>query len=314
MLKKEPVKSKFFSSFCLGVLIFCLLIILWGAWVRISHSGDACGSSWPSCNGQYLIDSGADIKLQTEWFHRATSGLFGILVLILCGFAFSLFPKSHPVRKISLFILFFSITEALIGAGLVLFSLTGADDSFNRVLVMNLHLTNSILLMGSLILCWRTSLGKHFSFSHRKYLLSFIFVFFLIAFFGSLSALSSSLFPSSSLWQGLALDLDPHSHWMIKLRILHPFFALLFGGAFLFYYLRLLFKQAQTKKMDAQLIFFTSCLALVLLSGFITFLFLSPTFLKLFHLLMLYLMELSFLLALEKEPFIIYKIDEKISQ
>ncbi len=291
-------KSKFFSRLCFGVLLFCLCIILWGAWVRISHSGDGCGPNWPDCQGEYLIDKTAPAKTWIEWTHRASTSVFGILVILLLLSAFIKFPKKHPVRKSSLCILFFTITEALIGAILVKFHLTGNNFSPLRVLTMNLHLINSLLLTCSLFLCWRFSFNKVFSFSHRKYFPIFILIFFVIAFFGSISALSATLFPSHSLIEGFLRDFHPDSNWLIRLRWLHPVLAILLGGGFAVYCHKF-FKNKKTGQKDKSLILFTACLGLALLSGILNLFLLSPVFLKLSHLLIVYGLAMSFLLALE---------------
>ena len=34
--------------------VFTLVVIAWGAWVRISHSGDGCGDHWPKCLGEFI--------------------------------------------------------------------------------------------------------------------------------------------------------------------------------------------------------------------------------------------------------------------
>lgn len=311
-------KNNFFSTYCFSILCFCLFIILWGAWVRISHSGDGCGQSWPSCDGQYLLEAGEKRKTWIEWIHRATSGLFGIAVLSLMIGAFFKFSLRHPVFKSSVCVLLFTVSEALIGARLVLAGLTGSNTSLARVLTMNLHLLNSLLLTGSLFICWRLSKCKNYSLSNALFYLktkSFFFIsliiFFIIVFFGSLSSLSASLLPSHSLLEGISSDFNPESHWMIRLRLLHPLLALIFGGGFLLYYflkntksergkglykIKSLFKD---RKISPQEIFIF-CLIFALLSGFLNLLLLSPVFLKLTHLLIVYLLSMSFLLTLEK--------------
>ena len=330
-------QNKIFSFCCFFVLCFCILVILWGAWVRISHSGDGCGQSWPSCQGQYLIDSGEKQKTWIEWIHRATSGLFGIMVLTLTLWSFLKFPVRHPVCKSVLCVLLFTISEALIGARLVLAGLTGNNTSPARVLTMSVHLLNSLLLVSSLFICWRYSLGKKFSFLYQtglNFYIShfgdtrekseqtmkksnqsglnkdgnrrtrfsqalFILVFLIIAFFGSVSSLSSSLFPSHSLWEGWALDFNPESPWLIRLRLLHPLLALLFGGGFLYYYF---FRNKRGRDDNRPVRFqkiFIFCLCLALLSGLMNLLLLSPVFLKLAHLFIVYLLVVSFILTLE---------------
>ena len=346
MIKHNSAKHsvKIFSRFCFGLLVFCLIIILWGAWVRISHSGDGCGVHWPDCQGQYLIHKTAPAKTWIEWTHRASTALFGLLVLLLVALAFIKFPPRHIVRKNVLYILLFTVTEALIGAGLVLFSLTGANTSFARIFVMNLHLVNSLALTACLFMCWRFSLNKVFSFSgaegggrnanassfgtegggitvsasslsstdvsspDRAYFPCFIFIFFLIAFFGSISALSSTLYPSHSLIEGFLRDFglgsssfEPGSVWLIRLRWLHPLLAVFLGGGFALYCHKF-FKNQQGHK-DKSLILFTACLGLAIVSGVLNLVLLSPVILKLSHLLIVYLLAMSFLLALEKPRF-----------
>ena len=46
--------NKGFSRFAWVVLAYNLPVILWGAYVRVSFSGDGCGANWPTCNGQVL--------------------------------------------------------------------------------------------------------------------------------------------------------------------------------------------------------------------------------------------------------------------
>ncbi len=301
-----------FSRFCFGTWLFGLLIILWGAWVRISHSGDGCGASWPSCDGQYLISLTNSAPVWIEWIHRATSGLFGLSVLCLVVAAFMKFPRGHSVRHIALLALLFTVLEALIGARLVLGELTGDHISLSRVLTMSVHLLNSLLLMGSLFICYRLSLGKiyHFRNISRIFAVGTAIVFFVIAFFGSLSALSVSIFPSVSLWQGMALDFDSGSHWLIRWRFLHPLLGIIFAGGLLVYIFSLFYSH---KVSESQIIFTDSiwrrgggssilviCLCVVFLTGSANLLLLSPVVLKLGHLLSIYLLAMSFLLLCEK--------------
>ena len=280
--------------------------------MRISHSGDGCGTHWPLCQGQYMVQEGATSKTWIEWTHRATSGLFGLGVLGLFIWALIIFPIRHAVVKTASMVLFFTITEGLLGAKLVLAGLTGSNSSLARALTMNGHLLNSLLLTSSLFICWRRALGHTFALSKNKLLV--ILGFFLIAFLGSLSALAGSLFPSMSLLSGLALDFNPDSHWLIRWRVVHPILALTLAGGFfwwLFFRDPHEFRDIQgagktnklLKKWQNKLGFnslFKIFLFLALLTGVFNLLLLSPVLLKLLHLLMVYALVLSFLFTLEK--------------
>ncbi len=262
--------------------------------MRISHSGDGCGPHWPDCSGKYIIGTAESGKTWVEWIHRATSGLFGLMVLLLSGLVFFQYPAPHPVRKTVLCVLFFTVTEALIGARLVLAGLTGSNSSPARALTMSLHLLNSLILVGSLFICWRLSLNRFCEWQNlfNKKTTSLILLFFVIAFLGSFSALAGTLFPSSSLWQGLVADFNAESPYLIRLRLWHPFLALVTGGGILFY---VLWGRPWPKPLPRPFLTLLLCLGFALLSGLLNLVLLSPVVLKLTHLLALYMLEISFL-------------------
>src|SRR5690606_20615724 len=106
--------------------------------VRATGSGAGCGSHWPTCNGQ-IIPRPEHIEMLIEFIHRLTSGLAGVVVLLLFIWAFRAYPKRHLVRKAAAFSLFFVITEGLVGAGLVLFEWVAYNDSIARVISMAVH-------------------------------------------------------------------------------------------------------------------------------------------------------------------------------
>ncbi len=294
----------FFSGLCFSTWVFCLLVILWGVWVRVSHSGDSCGTNWPDCNGVFFISPTDSTGVWIEWIHRAGSGLFGIVVLVLLGLAFKCFPPGHSVRKCSIWVLLFTVSEALIGARLVLSGLTGANTTMARVITMHAHLLNSLALVSSLFICWRVSLGKIFDIKKlfgKKQIL-FVMLFLILAFSGSVSSLAVSLFPSPSLWEGLMLDLNKASPWLLKWRIMHPLLALMIASIWIW---KSPFQIPQfnlKKSVKIKSIFFNPqvLIGIVLLSGVVNLLFLSPVFLKLVHLLMVYGLVSGFLLSLEK--------------
>ena len=50
----STASRKNFARFAWIVLAYNLAVILWGAYVRASFSGDGCGAHWPTCAGQFL--------------------------------------------------------------------------------------------------------------------------------------------------------------------------------------------------------------------------------------------------------------------
>ena len=267
--------KKLFQKFSLFTLCFTLGVILWGAWVRFSHSGDGCGQSWPLCKQELLPKQTSAL---IEWFHRATSGLSLLLVVALLVLAFRLYPKKHLIRKCSLTACVLIFVEALIGAVLVMASLTGSDNSSLRVMVLGLHLLNSLFLIGSLVFCWQGALASKVSF--KKPLFYFLILFPILALTGSIASLSNTLFPADSLSQALAFDLQPE-HITLKLRPLHPLLAVLFvltlAGTFQL-------QKGKELALPALIALFT------LLFGFAALLSLSPVWMKLSHLFIAYVL------------------------
>ncbi|HZG51415.1 MAG TPA: COX15/CtaA family protein, partial [Pyrinomonadaceae bacterium] len=128
-----------------------LFVIVWGAYVRASFSGDGCGSHWPLCNGEVLPTTGL-LKTVIELTHRLTSGVALLLVVGLVWRARRLFPRGHRVRRGAFWSLVFILIEALIGAALVKFELVAGNASVARAFVMSLHLVNTFVLLGVLSL------------------------------------------------------------------------------------------------------------------------------------------------------------------
>lgn len=302
---KNRGMRKYFHKFCLAVLFLALFVILWGAWVRFSHSGDGCGANWPLCHNEWIPESDSS-KTWVEWFHRASSSVFGLFVLFLVFFSFKYFPKNHKVRFWSVMTLVFTISEALIGAFLVLKGLTGQNFSGLRLFILNAHLLNSLFLTASLVLCLRYSSGVvSIPFKKIGFLAGGCLI---IALTGSIASLSNTLFPSSSLSEGWVMDFDENSPWIVHLRLWHPVIAVFVGGAVLFYllwnftgkndFIQLmeLFKNKKSilyklkTLIDYNKQFFLICLLFLgLFTGGAALLTLSPLMMKMIHLLTAYL-------------------------
>ena len=270
-----------FKTFVELTLLYSLLVILWGAWVRISGSGDGCGESWPLCHGE------RDGRTWVELSHRLTSGLYGFIIIGLVIWSYRLFPKGHWVRKLSVLSLIFTVLEALIGARLVLAGLVGTNASFDRGLIMAVHLLNTFFLTGTLTLI--------IAFTDKGYIrrrrplrvsgwLGFLTIvgFVLVGMSGAFAALSTTLYPSESLLAGLAQDFDSNAPLYIKLRAYHPILAVGFIGA-------LLPIIASWKRSVSFAKHSLNRFLIVLLAtgaiGLATLLLLSPVWLKLTHLL-----------------------------
>src|SRR5579875_2989931 len=140
---------KYFARFAWGVLAYNIPVILWGAYVRVSFSGDGCGAHWPICNG-VVIPHHMAAPMAIEFTHRAMTSVDTVAAIALCIWAFLAFPRRDAVRRYSVLSLIFLFIEALLGAGLVLLRYVAKDQSVGRAWYLSAHLTNTMLLLAAL--------------------------------------------------------------------------------------------------------------------------------------------------------------------
>ena len=290
-----------FTWFAWFSLIYTVGVILWGAWVRVTGSGAGCGSSWPLCNGE-IVPPSPEIATIIEFVHRATSGVALLLVVLLVVWAFKIFPPGHMARRCSVAALAFMITEALIGAGLVVFELVGDNDSFARAWVMAVHLVNTFVLLGALSLtAWFSHPpGEERAQGQQQSLLlpSFsVAALLIVGASGAVAALGDTLFPSASLEAALRADFSPASHFLIRLRIYHPLLALL-TTVLVIYTCYRLERESRGRWPFRLAILVVSLLILQILIGFVNVWLLAPAWLQLIHLLVSDLIWITFVLLL----------------
>lgn len=214
------------------VIGFNLLVILWGAYVRVTGSGAGCGSHWPLCNGQ-VVPRDASAQTAIEFSHRVTSGLALISVVVLLVWAFRIAPKGHPVRLGAVLSLVIMLIEAALGAGLVLFRLVADDASASRALFVGAHLCNTFLLLGAMALTAFWAGGGGPVRPRRDRLTALLAAgwagLMLVGASGAVAALGDTLFPAESLAHGLAQDASPTAHFLVRLRVFHPLLAVAAG-------------------------------------------------------------------------------------
>lgn len=215
-----------FAKFAWFVLIYNIVVVIWGVFLRASKSGDGCGTHWLTCRGE-VIPSAPEMKTVIEFSHRVMSGLDFFLVLVLMILVLRKFAKGKAIRKFAIISFIFIITEALIGAGLVLTGNTAEAVTPYRPLWAIGHLLNTFILLAALSLtAWFASGGKPFDFRKDAKVLKLLGLAVVGIFFvgatGSIAALSHMLFPATSLIEGLQRDFSSDAHILLRLRILHP--------------------------------------------------------------------------------------------
>ena len=218
-----------FAKYGWGVLAFNLLVILWGAYVRASGSGAGCGAHWPLCNGE-VIPRAPAMETIVEMTHRLTSGVALILVVIQLVWARRTRPAGDTARLMAHVAMALMLTEALVGAGLVLFEMVADNASIARAYWLAAHLLNTFGLIGAI------ALVPWFAMGHRapdlstlhgegRLLLVGLGGTLVLGMTGAVTALGDTLFPATSLAAGIAQDFSPTAHLLLRLRVIHPSLA-----------------------------------------------------------------------------------------
>ena len=288
-----------FAKYAWAVLAYNLLVVMWGAYVRASGSGAGCGSHWPTCGGE-VIPRAPEIATIIEFAHRLTSGLALISVVVLFILALKAYDKRSRVWIGSLLAVILMLFEALIGAGLVLFELVAENKSVARALFMSVHLVNTFFLLAIIALTsWWASGGPGIQLRKQGALSFAVFLglsgLLVLGVSGAVTALGDTLFPAKSLAEGLTQDFSQTAHFLLRLRVIHPFLALGVGlySIALAVFASVSRQSAWTKRWAFALV----CLVVVQLSiGLINLVLLAPIPLQLIHLLLADLMWLALVL------------------
>lgn len=287
------------SRFAWATLAYNILVILFGAFVRATGSGAGCGAHWPLCNG-VVLPRPESVETIIEFTHRVTSGLALVLVVILVLRVWRVYSKGSLVRKSGFLALFFTITEALVGAGLVLFQLVEDNDSVARAISMVVHLVNTFLLTASLALtAWWVTDGEpgRIRLQGLSGLLTLAssFGMLLLGASGAVAALGDTLFPATSLAEALREDFSPTAHYLIQLRVYHPAIAVSVG-IFLFLSTAWIRRGAKSARLEqfANTLFVLYLTQLVL--GIVNVALLAPVWMQIVHLLVTNLIWITFVL------------------
>ncbi len=265
-------------------LAYLIAVILFGAWVRISHSGDGCGSNWPTCHGE-VVPSSPSTATVIEFTHRVTSGLCGVFGLALLAWSWMRHRWGGVTRAIAVALLFV-VFEGAIGAGLVLGELVADDDSIARAVVIALHLTNTLALTTfAALAAWRSGKGSPTGFlTHRR--VAFAIALSLVvatAMSGAVTALGDTLFPrevtvGAGLFAEIRDDLTAGNHFLVRLRVLHPALAVIAAA----YLIWLLEREAGSNRWAKAALYMV---AIQVMIGFANVGLAAPGWLQIIHLL-----------------------------
>jgi len=295
-----------FARYGWAVLGYNLLVILWGAYVRASGSGAGCGAHWPLCNGE-VIPRAPALETIIELTHRATSGVALLLVVGQLAWARRIAPRRGPLWWAAHTAMALMVTEALVGAGLVLFEMVAENASLARAWWLAAHLLNTFGLLAMLgLVPWlasragatRSTFGAvlravwQAAGRERGLLLVALGGTLLLGMTGAITALGDTLFPSRSLAEGFAQDVSPTAHLLVRLRVIHPTLAVAMAAVLL---LTAGVCAARRPSIETRR-FGLAVAALVLtqlLAGVVNLVLLAPTWMQLVHLLLADLLWLA---------------------
>lgn len=129
--------------FAVLTTIGMMLILLGGALVTKTESGEGCGTSWPLCHGE-LIPSNITPELIIELAHRLVSGSVGMMVAILSYWSWKAIGHIRETKFLALSSFIFLVIQALVGAAAVVW---GQSD-----FVMALHFGISLISFSAVFL------------------------------------------------------------------------------------------------------------------------------------------------------------------
>lgn len=298
-------KMSAFAKFAWYVLAYNLIVILWGVFLRASKSGDGCGQHWLTCNGE-VVPSAPELKTVIEFSHRITSSLDGLIVIGLLIWAIRIWyvhrsRASSYVLKMAIAAFVFVSIEGALGAGLVLTGNTAETLTPARPFWMAAHLINTLILLSLLtITAWSASSGRRIGWradpKHLRWVVLGAVLIFLVGISGSVAALSSMIFPSGTIAEGIIRDFSPTSHILLRIRPFHPIIAVM-AAVFLIFWAGWVKANAPDSRGGVRWTNILSVLAVIQIAfGALTLLTLAPILMQLGHLLLADAIWISFVL------------------
>ncbi len=223
-----------YRRFAWAGLAYTVLVVLFGAVVRVTGSGAGCGQHWPNCNGE-ILHMPRRLETLIEISHRITSGLALISAIVVFAWSRRIFTRNHLAYRAASWVLALMLVECLVGAGLVLGRLVAHDTSLARAVVMPLHLASASLLCAAFaVTAWSASFPERLRIeagvARRSASLALLCVLAL-SMTGAVTALGDTLYPllpSTPLGERLGAG---NLHFLQSLRILHPMLAVLLSAA-----------------------------------------------------------------------------------
>ncbi|PYE52906.1 COX15/CtaA family protein [Deinococcus yavapaiensis] len=298
MLKARRSSEKALLTFAWGALVYTVLVILWGAVVRIAGAGAGCGDHWPLCNGA-VVPPTPTVQTLIEFSHRLTSGLSGFVALVLVVWVFRARPKGDPARLGAAASLVLLVFEGLVGGLQVRLGWTADSTHPGRGFIQGVHLANTFSLIAAFALTIHWLRGAPLVRLRGQGWWSVGVVSTLVGVLalgmaGAVTALGDLLYrpTGSTPLDTLRSDFSATATFFEQLRVVHPVLGVLVcAGLFV------LARTAMARRPSADVARWSAAVtALIISQGFVGFLNVAlkaPNWLQLSHLLFACLLWLA---------------------
>ncbi|WP_029475510.1 COX15/CtaA family protein [Deinococcus frigens] len=287
----RAVPGVWLSRLAWGALAYNVLVILWGAVVRLTGAGAGCGDHWPLCNG-VAVPQDPTLHTIIEFSHRLTSGASGLLAIALVALAYLVTRPGHPARFGAVLSLGLIILEGLVGGAQVLLGLTAQSTDPARGFVQGIHLANTFLLLGALLLTalWASGgprlrlrgqgLAGLWSYTGLGLVL-------VLGMAGAVTALGDLLFlpADGTPIDTVRRDFAASASLIENLRIVHPMLAVL-TAAFLVWLGLFLRRERPSAEVTRWSLYLWGVLGLQMVAGFANVALKAPAWMQLTHLLL----------------------------
>ena len=137
------MRTRLFPSLAMTTALLTIVLIVFGAVVRVTDSGLGCGDHWPLCNGT-IFPPLDNLTAWIEWLHRLLAALIGVFGLITLYVAIRAYRRrKRAVLNATIVAAVLFVAQSAIGAIVVKFELSPT--------MVTLHLGTAMLLLGALL-------------------------------------------------------------------------------------------------------------------------------------------------------------------
>lgn len=131
--------------FAVAAAVGMFVVLVSGATVTDTGSGEGCGTSWPLCNGRFVPEFA--VATAIEYSHRAITSIESLLILLASVGALAFWRHRVEIRALVPLMVIFLVLQAALGALTVLYPAWWARDG-----ILALHFGISLVAFASTLL------------------------------------------------------------------------------------------------------------------------------------------------------------------